>query len=384
MSSVLFFADLHVRRNDQTWEKRKDITGDVRFASEEITRVAREREVSAVVSCGDTSDKVNLREDMIRLLRRFISGIHRNAEFLYVAGNHDPGRILDAVHPKARPIGNTLVDLRSRGFSHKLYGLDYKNPGEVDEELSDVPIEAGIVATHQVFKAFMRDRGEADVSACPCPFVVSGDFHQQAAAEYETCHGESGLLVSPGPPCLHRWGEASNYAVVVVNDDLTWSRVPLRSRPGYEFELETRADFDALLDSPLWSNALKPDESLPEFVAKPVIRLSVPTEAFEEAKALCRDVQTAAVFVKDISRSTKPRKQKDLTIGEVRIGGSVPRALAARPDASAKDALRILSAEDPAEAVSQIYEEHLTCGSNGSSSRTSDGTETSSASSSET
>jgi hypothetical protein len=353
MGKLLITADWHLRRTDAAWAGRPQIRGDGAFGLTEILRVLHERqgEIDAVVVAGDLFDAKVQSSDAIELFRSFAEELHRAALPLYfVQGQHE----LSSPPPAAAIHPATAIHIDGVGFDwggRFVAGLDYRHPGEVEAALAAVPASASLLITHQVWRDFLGEaRGHAWAGWCPCPLIVSGDYHVSVDAQpFPLPSSADGHLWSPGPLAPQSVSESPEKSVLLLDEGLDFERVPVRCRKIFAATVDHEATLEALVDKANVDRVCAPQAGVPAEVAVPLYRIKIDPDLPDAAERIqAAFAGKAHLFFTPISR----REKEAAALGQspTPAGTTLEEAVRAEardrglPAAAADDALRLLAA----------------------------------------
>lgn len=376
MDTFLGIGDIHFRSGDATWADRPEVRGDVTFAAEEILRVAVERQVKGIYLLGDVFNVRPQRSDVIDTVRAWLDRLCALCPVYYVQGQHELAEppLLTAIHPETLHIDGVHVDGPDGLVG---FGLDYRHDEHVEQALREVvPGDVDFLLTHQVWRDFMgEDRGSAWAAWSRCPTIVTGDYHRATSVPIETAGG-AGVLYSPGPPCLHRFGEPTEHSVTLLGRDAQggiFERVPIRSRRVLCFTVDAVEDLFAKkadVDAGLAGCELTPHPGVPPELEQAVVRIEIgPRLAPAEVRTVRREAQKLFHGHHLFFVPGKPPRRFDAEPGsamvvEPDLTQEEAVRLAAADERVAADAVRILRAEDPAAEARAILDEALSLSGN--------------------
>jgi hypothetical protein len=241
-------------------------------------------------------------------------------------------------------------------------GLDWLPAQLLTPAIQTLP-PCDILICHQVWGEHMGSVCHPEGNLADIPhmrLVLTGDYHVHQATQHIGRTGQTLTALSPGAISLRNLGESAETAFFVVQDDLSYISVPLRTRPYRQVRLQTAADLDAFCASyaatqPAWP----PDVELD---GKPLLRVQYNAdlpEAYSRVLSVVRS--TAHLFL-------EPQMQQTETAIDLASESptafdgllSAVAALTREQPADVRDgAQRLLQSSTPAEELAAMYEEHM-------------------------
>jgi len=231
----VFAADTHL--SEWIWRSAPEIYGDAFESFRQIVDHTLSIRAEALVLGGDVFDGVPSSVSM----RFWLSETERLAKagikVLGVQGQH--GRTMNgvswhAVHPNCTDIDGLTTEIFPEVF---LLALNRLPAVELEETLRDIPFNllrsrTKILVLHQLVKGAVPDveglkNWDLDPEWIPdsIPLVLLGDLHEP----YSVQRGVSKLIYS-GSTHLRSISEPDDKSFLVVSEDLSVERVPLRTR----------------------------------------------------------------------------------------------------------------------------------------------------------
>lgn len=357
----LFTADWHVRKYDRVWAHYPTLTGDTRFAIQQIMQIARNYNVRWLLLGGDNFEEKIQKSDAIDLMRSAIDTARdAGIRMVYVQGQHELAEppYMSAISGWPQHLHDQMVDFGG----HYLYGLDYQRANQVEAALRAVPSHTDVLLTHQVWKNNMgEDRGHAwsHWLHADC-FVLSGDFHHPVEATWRNAENHDIRFCSPGTICLQELGEPIQKRVVLINDDLTTTSVPLLSRGYIDLPLRNEQELQDAEQIIAAADILQ--RGVPDEIAKPILRVTYSANIPDVRRRIAAAVDDrahifwnpqAAILAEPVNMETAQRIQTVLTGG---LPAVIRQSYNDDP-AAAEIAIRLLDAVDPAMELTTIYQE---------------------------
>ena len=351
-------SDLHVRNNDRIWVNRADLLGDTSFALEQASALIREQPLPVLLA-GDNFETKLQRADAIAMMRQFIDTVRETGQPLwFVDGQHDLSvpPLMQAISDWPQHAHKQVITLGQVA----IYGLDYQPVDTVAIELKAIPEQTDVLLTHQVWKDLMGEKaGIASLhDVASVQLVISGDYHHEKFMTVATQRGPLGFL-SPGPICLQDISEAGERCVFILNDDLTITRVPLKSRKYVDVTISSDEHLEAFIK-------LDPerlyDRTLPPKLQKCLLHLRYPQNKPEYLSRVSR------VFGEHVHLFEKPQtvismavsEQEELERTTVLSEAALPEIIAENYNANpiaAQIAIRLVTATSKDDECQRIFDE---------------------------
>ena len=199
---IHFISDAHLGKNLR--EADAEFQQDSFKAFERAIDKAVERQVTAVIFAGDTTDKAHTTGAVIEVLRQGIDKLtDAGIDAYFIQGNHDRQV---KWHKRRVPILQALGCIHIDGKTVevdglKIHGMDYVAGRAVRKALESVP-ECDILVMHQAFHHLLRFKDDVRIEDIPKHVgnVVVGDIHIH---DIRQGLPSGGFICSPGPlhPC---------------------------------------------------------------------------------------------------------------------------------------------------------------------------------------
>lgn len=328
MAGIAAMGDLHLSRAIYSG-KFPNMVGDSKFALQQITDHCRESGDDLLL-LGDNFDKrypeADQIADMLSLIRGidvgFIQGQHCMQRLGWLGIEPSPEGKRIHLHP--------LTSCEMFGGSISVFGYDYTPRQLLEEALSKVPADCDVLCLHQLNSQVMtlEDQWTLDMSWVPehVKFVLMGDWHG-LPQDGET-DGRKWLYT--GSSTVRAVGEPRNKSFIrVCRDDggsIAFTRIPLKTRPYMQTEINWSDDLDKWLDTAVESCDKALDEAIaagiPEEVAAPfvVVRYDAGiTGAFDKIQeVMSKKIAAHTAFVHLMPRSkfsASLQEQADIGMG---------------------------------------------------------------------
>jgi DNA repair exonuclease SbcCD nuclease subunit len=242
--ALLCMGDLHL--SHLIWYRHKDIADDALVAFTELVDRAIEMAIPLVL-VGDLNDTVTPPTDIVEFIRSQVDRCAAAAVPIYfIDGNHDkrPTPWLTAISDWPIHIGHgELTEINGITVA----GFDYALAIDIQTKLAtlaSLPDRPQVLFLHQAVRQGLgfENAWNCDLDWVPdgIPLVVMGDIH--APTQYRLRDGGTALYTGSTHP--RNLGELGTKSMVVVNEDLTWARVPFVQQRSIFFThlLEGQAD----------------------------------------------------------------------------------------------------------------------------------------------
>lgn len=358
---AIFTADWHVRKYDRVWGQHPGLYGDTTYGIEQILHHAMQLRVPYLLLGGDNFEEKTQRSDAATRMRQCMDTL-RAADIgvWYIQGQHeltDPP-FVNGVHSWPQHLHGRTVTLDDV----QIYGLDYQRPNNVEAALGQIPRGTQLLLTHQVWRNVMgEDRGEAWAHWINRPVtILSGDYHRRMEADWVGRDNVPLRFISPGPVCMQKSNEPEDHWAVLLNTDLSYQWLPLRSRPTRELRISTADDLAYVLDTQR-DAILTPDPDLPPHIQRPLVRVYYST-GIEQCRARIAHAFGADAFLFWFPQASIAEPQnaeaaeRISTVLAAGLPGTIRRLYNDDPQA-ATHAVRLLDAADYKHEMQQLLQE---------------------------
>ena len=370
-----FTADWHIRKNDRIWSGRRDIVGDVSCGVQQVVDIARDRRIQNVFIAGDILDESIQRSDAAMTLRGAMDQFQAmQCNVFFVQGQHERAEPtwLEALHGHPKHLHRRVQQIMDNIY---VVGLDYQPPGtiaEATQELTRYPDDHMILLTHQVWKEWMGDgRGEHWMNDIAQPFdtIVTGDLHSYKQADVVVAGGHVAAAFSPGPLCAQEISEPCVTGILLLNDDMTWETVRLRTRQRFEVELPTEAAVNEFIEKWSTSYVRAPQNNVDPRIAKNIVRVRYNTAVPEARQRILATVANDVhVFFDPVTPEEidipLDRQQREAAVAAGGLIGCIQHAYASEPSLVV-DATRLLNAAEGSDlqpTIETIFRERIAYG----------------------
>ena len=224
-----FTADCHLAGN--AWASLPAIVGDAYNSFNQIVTHCLDKRAQALVLGGDNVD--SSRPSAQTALHLFDEGRRlRELPVCFIQGQHCR---TSPPWPQLLMSGRSLHKQRFNLCGHPTAGFDHLPADELQAELAALPDDVEILVLHQMCRqAISFDSWDFDASWLKdrekLKLVLMGDYHKVWNQKIDSAGGPLELLY-PGSIAMQSQDEDPEKSFVWVNDDLTWERVPLQTRP---------------------------------------------------------------------------------------------------------------------------------------------------------
>lgn len=230
---IISTGDTHIHPN--AWNSLPGVRGDSYASFTQIVTHASDINAEALILAGDVFD-TSPPPDAVSLFLACVQSLKdKHIPILAIQGQHGRNRILPwtSIDPYVINVHEQLYELKS---GLKVYGLDNLPPEELKEKLSNLP-KTDILVLHQLCKGTVNERDgqqswDLDPEWVP-PFVklvLLGDYH--APWEKTLVRGNNTTrFVYCGSTCMQSINETPDKSFLSINPDLSFTRIPLVTRP---------------------------------------------------------------------------------------------------------------------------------------------------------
>jgi hypothetical protein len=366
---ALVTADWHVRKHDRIWSRRAEIYGDGAYGMQQVIELARKHNTPDVIIAGDVLEDKLQPSDATYALRLCLDHLEEDGRrILYVQGQHEKSTPpwLRALHKAPMHVHHQLVSARGAP-DIRYYGLDYEDALRAPAALQQIPAEANVLVTHQVWKETMgEERGLASMVDVPrnIALTISGDYHKAMHSRF----GQS-MFLSPGPLCMQDLREAGPKSVYVLFDNLSIVQEPLRCRQCFEFDINTDDELDEFVSTWHESAARIPQAFVPPHIARNIVRVkcstNIPHAKAKLTSALAPDVHLFVTPVRhEVEAMGAAQRERCEAVMAGGLRGCIDR-LYAEPRDVHDTAVRLEACRNIDEELLTIYKELVAHGSNG-------------------
>lgn len=244
---LVFCADLQAR--ESAYRSVKELRGDDLYALAQVVDKCLELNVPLILG-GDQVDTPTIGDEHTVELRKILTRLPAQSSW-YVDGNHERGFKRLCLEGGSAAVSNNLEEAHQiRIGSYTVAGYNWRTRRQWEAHLeSNTLVEADVLVLHgfasQVVPALGLPPDEAPLCDIDLNWfdgryqlVLMGDIHM----EWEWRGPKGTRFLYSGSMWMHRLGEPESKSFLVVYDDLSIEKVPLRCRPFLRTELETKED----------------------------------------------------------------------------------------------------------------------------------------------
>ena len=323
---LVFCADLQAR--ESAYRSIKELSGDDLYALSQVVSYCDMYNLPLLLG-GDQVDTPLISDEHTVKLRRQLMRISPNNTW-YVDGNHERGFKRLCLEGGQAAAANNL----EQGYAVKLgnqsvMGYNWRTRRQWEEYLDTHPIKASdIIVLHgfasQVVPALGLPPDEAPLCDIDLNWfdgkakvVLMGDIHM----EWEWLGPKGTRFLYSGSMWMHRLGEPEAKSFIVVYDDLSIKRIPLKCRPFLRTNLSSMEDAKRI---ELWLDLVADwpyKAEMQEFMGAllPRLHIVIPPGISLELAAAIESIKTKAFVFEKVETS----HDRDLT----EVQGSLSEAL---------------------------------------------------------
>jgi hypothetical protein len=302
---LAFCADLQAR--ESAYRSIKELTGDDLYALQQVVDYCSKHNVPLIMG-GDQVDTPTISDEHTVALRKILLQIppHNN---WYIDGNHERGFKRLCLEGGPAAAATNMEGAIVRIGEYTATGYNWRTRRQWEAYMAENELQqTDVLVLHGFAEQVVPSLGLPAEEAPLCDLdlnwfdgkyklVLMGDIHM----EWDWRGPKGTRFLYSGSMWMHRLGEPEAKSFIVVNDDLSIERVPLRCRPFMRTEL---IDGNSIKRIQLWldnTNTLPYVAEMQQFLGTvlPRLHLQIPTEMTAElSAALERFKQSAFVFEK--------------------------------------------------------------------------------------
>lgn len=368
--AFIAFSDTHV--DEHAWADRPEIGGDSQEAFRQVVRYAIKNKLP-IVAAGDLLDRKRNDALPIGFMRRMMDELEEHhIPFYYIQGQHElqPDPWLSEIHRWPTWLHGNSIRLAS-GIN--AYGIDWQPREKVPEALAAVPAGTDVLIMHQVCHEFMGGITVAEMDFGQVPHasvLVVGDYHEHRTHDARGAQGQPLKVLSPGSTNMRKIDEPPAKKFFVVNHDLSFKSVRLRTRPYLDWEILNDASLDHFIEH--IRSELKDQTAqakLPDELGKPLIRVRYRediTNAYARIADAVGDWGHLFTKVLQASRDDEERIEGEETYEEVEelgLIGCLPLMVAEADEPEVFQLVHsLLATDDPQAALAAARAEYFADG----------------------
>lgn len=266
----VFSADLHLKKN--LIARFPEAQGDTLFGLRQVVDLANRHEVPLVLG-GDIFDRPVLNSEVFVGARRVLESARHPVHV--TMGNHD----------RAYPKWSSALPVRDLAHQEDsptefrgvwVQGIDCLDSQEVESAYTRVASNIDVLVGHQSLADLYPMDHSYRLESAWVPDSVSLALlgHIHAPDVYPLLGGaQPPRIVYSGSTAVLSIAEPKEKSCVLVYDDLSWERVPIRVRAYHDYLIHCDSDVAKLAEG-VAQGALEPDKELPPEVQKPFMRLT--------------------------------------------------------------------------------------------------------------
>jgi len=337
-----FCADLQAR--ESAYKSVKELFGDDLYALSQVVSFCRDNGVSLILGGDQVDTPVISDRHVIELRRLLMQNIAAGNENMYVDGNHERGFKRLSLEGGAASCASNLEDATSdfqvlniRG--HTVSGYNWRTRKQWEGVLeggglmpSDVLVLHGLAqqAVPQLnLPGLDPSLCDLDLSWFDGQYklVLMGDIHM----EWDWTGPKGTRFMYSGSMWMHRLGEPEQKSFIVVYDDLSARRHPLKCRPFYQGPLFTEQHAEHALNWLTENSDLEGGEAMREFMGSvlPRMHLTVPLELSPLLRKALQKLEASAHVFKKVQASREEgfSEQETSTAGRVDLATALGQVL---------------------------------------------------------
>lgn len=317
---LAFCADLQAR--ESAYRAVKELKNDDLYAMSQVVDYCNRNwhrgEPLSLIMGGDQVDTPTISDEHTVELRRVLRGVPCSRSY-YVDGNHERGFKRLCLEGGDAAVSQSMEGQVFDIAGFRVAGYNWRTRRQWEAFLeSNSLVEADILVLHgfasQVVPALGLPPDEAPLCDMDLEWfdgkyklVLMGDIHM----EWDWRGPKGTRFLYSGSMWMHRLGEPEAKSFIVVHDDLSIERVPLKCRPFLRTEVRLKQDAERIqtwLDS---CTELPYISEMRQFMGEllPRIHLTVPSDMAAETQAILAEVKKRAFVFEKIDTS----HDRDLT-----------------------------------------------------------------------
>lgn len=303
-----FCADLQAR--ESAYKSVKELGGDDLFAIRQVVNRCIELDIPLILG-GDQVDTPTISDEHTVALRKELARMKQSVWF--VDGNHERGFKRLSLEGGNAAVAVNLEDSPVEVSGLKIRGFNWRSRRQWEEYLTQhQPEPADVVILHgfaeQVIPWLGLPKDEKPICDMDLDWfdgkyklALMGDIHMEW--DYKGLKGTR--FIYSGSMWMHRVGEPEAKSFVLVFEDLTIERIPLKCRPFLQSKIESEQDCARIQE---WiDNAynLPYISELMEFMGSkiPRIHVNVPSNPEPKISAMIQAIENRAFLFKKVDHS---------------------------------------------------------------------------------
>lgn len=242
----VFCADLQAR--ESAYRSVKELRGDDLYALQQVVDYCAEHKLALIMG-GDQVDTPTISDEHTIELRRILTNVPFENTY-YVDGNHERGFKRLCMEGGHAAVAKNLEDEGCLSIAANIAGYNWRTRRQWEAYLEKYELQkADILILHgfasQVVPALGLPPDEAPLCDMDLEWfdgkyqlVLMGDIHM----EWEWRGPKGTRFLYSGSMWMHRLGEPEAKSFIVVYNDFSIERVPLRCRPFLRTDLKSEQD----------------------------------------------------------------------------------------------------------------------------------------------
>ena len=307
----VFCADLQAR--ESAYRANRELKGDDLYAIRQVVDYCNQHKVPLVLG-GDQVDTPTISDSHTILLRKELARIELRDSVYYIDGNHEKGfRRLSLEGGEA----SVAKNLETEPFVYiggvKVKGYNWRSRKQWDEYLDSKGIPCGDVVILHGFCEQVVDAMHLPADRKPLcdmnlgwfdgkfKLALMGDIHM----EWDWTGPLGTRFLYSGSMWMHRLGEPEEKSFIVVHDDLSITRHPLKCRPFLKLHLESEEDLKSISE---WLDASSALDYIPDMKRYmgdllPRLHVSFPSELEPRIALALKDLESKCHMFKKVDVS---------------------------------------------------------------------------------
>lgn len=305
---LAFCADLQAR--ESAYKSVKELKGDDLYALRQVVDKCLELNIPLILG-GDQVDSPTISDDHTVALRRELARMQQPV--WYVDGNHERGYRCLSLEGGSAAVATNLEEspvevsgLKIRGFNWRSRRMweDYLQSNEIPK--ADIMILHGFA--EQVVSSLGLPKDEKPVCDYDldwfdgkCQLALMGDIHMEW-----TYSGTKGTrFLYSGSMWMHRVGEPEAKSFVLVFEDLSIERVPLKCRPFLQTTIKSEADATRIKEWLEAATSSKDVQAMEAYMGSklPRLHVTVASDINSATEKLLKQIEDKAFVFRKIEHS---------------------------------------------------------------------------------
>lgn len=230
----VFFSDAHLQM--QAWKDLPGVRGDAYESLTQVIKYAIDNKAEAIIDGGDLFDDKPSAFDASFLLCAVEELKRAGIKVLSIQGQHGRDRLLSwaCIDPYVLDL-DPAEPVKLAGGKIVIKGFNNSPADELKAKLQTIPPEVNVLVLHQKASGVTPGMGydfDTDWVDCHVRLVLLGDYHRAIEWAKECPPPLSAArYVYNGSLCMQATDEPPEKSFLRVNDDLTYERIPLTTRP---------------------------------------------------------------------------------------------------------------------------------------------------------